>query len=156
MGAEDWLYDNPEATKMQYIDKLEELKRTGDAVVWRSKEHAMRPEWIQAVTGTISNYRGAAQNPGEKYGHIAPEKLQSIVTSCNQLDDWLKDMQSKQKTLPKHEKPVLICADMEKKNQELAKQADDILKEPKPAPPKEEKKEEAPAADEKKEEQKTD
>mmetsp|Transcript_145668 Transcript_145668/g.369668 ORF Transcript_145668/g.369668 Transcript_145668/m.369668 type:complete len:826 (+) Transcript_145668:122-2599(+) len=156
MKAEDWLYDNPDATKTQYIDKLEELKRTGDAVVWRSKEHAMRPEWIQAVTGTISNYRNAAQTPGDKYGHIAPEKLQSIVSSCNQLEQWLKDMQAKQETMPKHEKPVLICADMEKKNQELAKQADDILKEPKPAPPKEEKKEEAPAAEEKKDEQKAD
>lgn len=37
--------------------------------------------------------------------------------------------------MPKSERPVLICADMEKKNQELAKMADDILKEPKPAPP---------------------
>jgi len=156
MKAEDWLYDNPEATKMQYIDKLDELKRTGEAVVWRSKEHSMRPEWIQAVTGTITNYRSAAQSPGDKYGHIAPEKLQSIVASCDQLESWLTDMQRKQDTMPKHEKPVLICADMEKKNQELAKQADDILKEPKPAPPKEEKKEEAPKEEEKKEEPKAD
>jgi heat shock protein 4 len=144
MKAEDWLYDNEGSTKAVYMDKLDELKRTGDPVVWRFKEDSMRPEWIKAVTGTIENYRNAAQNPGDSYGHIAPEKLQTIVTACNELESWLKDMQTKQSGMPKHEKPALICADMEKKNQELAKQADDILKEPKPAPPKEEKKEEAP------------
>mmetsp|Transcript_73751 Transcript_73751/g.240188 ORF Transcript_73751/g.240188 Transcript_73751/m.240188 type:complete len:831 (-) Transcript_73751:101-2593(-) len=142
--AEDWLFDTVDATKMQFIEKLDELKRTGDAVIWRFKESGMRAEWIQAVQGTVTNYRDAAANPADKYDHIAPEKLTSIVNACNELETWLKETAAKQETVPKHEKPVLICADMEKKNQELAKMADDILKEAKPAPPKEEKKEEAP------------
>merc|ERR1712107_38159 len=96
----------------------------------------------QAVSGTIQNYSAAAENPGEKYGHIAPEKLGKITAACRDLEKWLLDMQAKQKTLPKTEKPVLICADMEKKNQELANMADEILKEPKPKEVK--KKEEAP------------
>merc|ERR1719428_1961717 len=50
--AEDWLYDNPDATKLQYIDKLTELKKVGEPVAWRSKEFEMRAEWIQAVNGT--------------------------------------------------------------------------------------------------------
>jgi len=146
-SAEDWLYDNPESTKVQYCDKLDELKNIGDAAVWRCKEHNMRAEWIQAVSGTVTNYRSAAQNPGEKFGHIAPEKLSQIATACDELEKWLNEMTAKQSSVPKHEKPVLICAEMEKKNQELAKMADDVLKEPKPAPPKEEKKEE-PAKEE--------
>lgn len=158
--AEDWLYDNPDATKLQYIDKLTELKKVGEPVAWRSKEFEMRAEWIQAVNGTAVNFRSAAQNPGDKYGHIAPEKLATIVAECNALEQWLKDLEQQQANMPKHEQPVLICADMEKKNQELAKMANAILNEPKPAPPKEEKKEEkkeesptaAPAAEEKKDE----
>jgi len=141
-AAEDWLYDNMEGTKTQFVEKLDELKGVGDAVAWRFKEAGMRDEWIAAVAGTIQNYRSAAENPGEKYGHIAPEKLAKISTSCEELEKWLSDMKAKQATMEKHERPVLICAEMEKKNQELAKMADDILKEPKPAPPKEEKKEE--------------
>lgn len=141
-SAEDWLYDNMEGTKTQFVEKLDELKGVGDAVAWRFKESGMRDEWIAAVAGTIQNYRSAGENPGEKYGHIAPEKLSKISTSCGELEKWLSDMKDKQGKLPKHERPVLICAEMEKKNQELAKMADDILKEPKPAPPKEEKKEE--------------
>merc|ERR1712039_60067 len=82
--------------------------------------------------------KAAAEAPGDKYGHIAPEKLGKVVDECNKLETWLTTMKEKQAGTPKHEKPVLLCAEMEKKNHELAKIADDILKEPKPAPPKEE------------------
>eukprot|EP00931_Biecheleriopsis_adriatica_P106952 TRINITY_DN812_c1_g1_i6.p1 TRINITY_DN812_c1_g1~~TRINITY_DN812_c1_g1_i6.p1 ORF type:complete len:853 (-),score=311.16 TRINITY_DN812_c1_g1_i6:91-2649(-) len=148
MKAEDWLYDTYDATKVQYVEKLDELKKIGDPVVFRFKEDEARAEWIQAVQGTISNYSNAAKNPGDQYGHIAADKLASIVKECDDLSAWLTDMQGKQEALPKHEKPVFTCTDMEKKNQELAKMADAILKEPKPkpaappAPPAEEKKEE--------------
>merc|ERR1711865_1242428 len=124
-----------------------ELKQTGESVAWRKREHGMRTDWIAAVTGTIANYRGAAESPGDKYGHIAAEKLAKIVEQCVDLEKWLNDMKAKQENTPKSDRPVLICADMEKKNQELAKMADDILKEPKPAPPKEEKKDDAAPAD---------
>merc|ERR1712203_494293 len=92
----------------------------------------------------------AAENPGEKYGHISPDKLASIVKECDDVSKWLTDLQAKQATLQKHDQPVLICVDMEKKNQDLAKMADVILKEPKPKPPeppKEETPAEAPKAD---------
>jgi len=142
--AEDWLYDTaPEdLTKILYIEKLEELKQTSNPIVWRFKEDGMRAEWIQAVTGTIVNYRAAAETPGDKYGHIAAEKLTKISAACNDLEKWLAEKQTAQGNTAKTEKPVLVCADMEKKNLELAKVADEILKEAKPAPPKEEKKEE--------------
>lgn len=138
--GEDWLYDNPDATKAQLVEKLDELKVVGDVVAWRFKESTMRDEWISAVTGTIKNYRAAAETPGDKYGHISAEKLGKIITACAELEQWLNETKAKQESVAKHEKPVLICADMEKKNQELAKMSDDILKEPKPAPPKEPKK----------------
>jgi len=150
--AEDWLYDTYDATKIHYIEKLDELKRTGVAVAWRCKEHGLRAEWIQAVKGTVANYRSAAESPGDKFGHIAPEKLASISTACKELEDWLSDMQAKQDKLAKHEKPVLICAEMEKKSQDMAAMADEILKERKPEPPKEEKVEEPAAADKAEEE----
>jgi len=140
---EDWLYDTEDVTKVMYIDKLDELKKVGDPVVWRYKESQIRSEWVGALSGTISNYKTAAENPGEKYGHISPDKLGQITKECTSISKWLEDLQAQQSTLAKHEKPVLLCADMEKKNQELAKFADEILKEPKPKPPPEEKKEEA-------------
>jgi len=144
--GEDWLYDTFDATKVQYVEQLAELKKVGDPVVWRHQEDGLRADWIQAVSGTVSNYKNAAENPGEKYGHISPDKLASIIKECDDVFKWLTDLQAKQATLQKYEQPVLICADMEKKNKELAKMADVILKEPKPAPP-EPPKEEAAATE---------
>merc|ERR1719428_1390830 len=147
--AEDWLYDHMDDAKVVFIEKLEELKKTGAPIVWRVKEAEMRDEWIAALQGTLQNYRAAAESPGEKYGHIASEKLAKVSAECSTLEAWLVEMKAKQDALPKHQKPVLLCADMEKKNIELAKMADDILKEPKPAPPKPEKTEEDAKAEKK-------
>jgi len=130
--AEDWLYDTQDATKDKYIAKLAELKKTSDPVVWRHKESQIRGEWIAALSGTITNYKAAASNPGEKYGHISANRLSQVATECDRMASWLSQMQAQQESIPKYEKPVLLCAEMEKKNQELAKFADEILKEPKP------------------------
>jgi len=134
-AAEDWLYDNEDATKVQYVDKLNELRTSGDPVAWRFHENSVRAEWIQAVEGTITNYKVAAETPGEVYGHIPAEKLGKILQACAELKQWLDTMKAKQDTMPKTTTPVLLCADMETKNKELAKVADEILKEPKPVPP---------------------
>lgn len=155
--AEDWLYDtDPETTKDQYIKKWEELNTRGKDVVWRAKEDGMREKWIKAVESTLINYRQAAENPGEKYGHIAADKRGKISAACEELQKWLTEKVSEQAKAPKSEKPVLLCADMERKQQELSSMANDILREPKPPPPKpppkpkeekkkeEEKKEDAP------------
>lgn len=134
--AEDWLYDQADATKAQYIEKLDELKKAMDSVVWRVKESGMRDDWVKAVQGTILNYRQAAENPGERYGHIAVEKRVKITERCSELEKWLTGKKGEQDKLQKYEKPVLLCADMEKRSQDLSKFANDILKEPKPPPPK--------------------
>merc|ERR1712187_464507 len=86
--AEDWLYDNEDATLAMYADKLNELKAKGDPVSWRKNENDLRNEWVQAVEGTIQNYRAAAESPGEKYGHIAPEKRAKITSACAELKKW--------------------------------------------------------------------
>lgn len=134
--AEDWLYDTTNPTKAQYMEKLGELKEVGDAIVWRSKETGMREEWIKAVQGTLINYRNAAENPGDKYGHISADKRGKISSACNNLEKWLTDKKAKQDKAPKSDQPVLLCADMEKKSHELSEMANNILKEPKPPPPK--------------------
>jgi len=95
----------------------------------------MRPEWVEAVAGTVTNYGKAVEEPGDKYGHIAAEKLAKITKACADLSNWLEETKAKQEKMPKYEKPVLLCAEMEKKNQELARVADEILREPKPPPP---------------------
>merc|ERR1712025_755782 len=91
MKAEDWLMDHWDEKKVAYVEKLQELKKLGDPPAWRKSESEARPEWIAAVQGTIKNFRSAAQDPGEAYGHIAAEKLALIVKECDATEKWLKD-----------------------------------------------------------------
>lgn len=133
-SAENWLDEVEDRRKAAYVEKLQELKVEGDPVVWRFKEDNMRAEWIAAMSGTIGNYRSAAQQPGERYGHIAPEKLANIIAECGKTERWLQTLTAEQARLAKHVKPVLLCSEMEKMNQGLAKFADAILKEPKIMP----------------------
>merc|ERR1719329_762427 len=142
----------PETTKEDYIKKKESLSDSVLEVVWRYKEHGVRENWMKAAQTTISNYRMAAINPGEKYIHIAADKLKKISKACDEFEKWMNDKSAEQAKVKKCDKPVLLCSDIESKSKELSKMANDILKEPKPAPPK-------PAAkpkEEKKEEKKDD
>merc|ERR1712216_707380 len=43
--AEAWLDDNMEGTKVQFVEKLDELKVIGGPVEWRFKEADMRDEY---------------------------------------------------------------------------------------------------------------
>ncbi|CAK9087541.1 Heat shock 70 kDa protein 14 (Heat shock protein 70-14) (AtHsp70-14) (Heat shock protein 91), partial [Durusdinium trenchii] len=87
---------------------------------------------VQSTVCPSTNYRKAAEQPTEKYSHIAKEKLEKILNACKELELWLTDAQKKQEAMPKYQKPVVTCSEMDKRNQELAKMADEILKEPKP------------------------
>lgn len=110
MRTEDWLYDNPDATKVQYVEKRDELKAQGDPIEWRYNEDKMRAEWISAIMGTITNYQAVAQAAGDKYSHIAPEKLATISQACGELRAWLDAGIAKQEAMVKTEKPHLLCA----------------------------------------------
>merc|ERR1711871_898596 len=80
-------------------------------------------------------------NPGDRYGHIAAEKRAKISAACVDLEKWLSEKKAAQENTSKGDKPVLLCADMERKNQELSSMANEILKEPQPRPaPQQEKK----------------
>merc|ERR1719353_2190671 len=98
--------DHFDATKVEFVDKLQELKKLGEPPQWRLSEGNAREEWIAAVKGTITNYRTAAQTPGDAYGHIAAEKLALIVKECDTAEKWLADKMAEQKDLPKYKKPV--------------------------------------------------
>ena len=90
----------------------------------------MRPKWVDALKGTISNYRTAVENPGDKYSHIAQDKLDLITSECGKAARWVADMLAKQATKAKHQTPALTCAMIERKNKQLAEMANKILADP--------------------------
>jgi heat shock protein 4 len=114
MKAEDWFYDNVDATKEQFIEKLTELKsQHGDRIRLRFKEHGARSQLIEALSTAITDCRKAAETQGDK----------KLIAACADHQAWLGDMKAKQDKLPDTEDPVLLCADMEKRSNELSAMA---------------------------------
>jgi hypothetical protein len=129
VGAAVWASQTTGIPTVHYIEKLQELRSVGDVIEWRCDEDSMRTDWVAAVTSTIANCRNAATNPGDRYEHVTPEKLEKIQCACRELEEWLRTMDVAQKKLAKYERPVLLCADMERRNLELAKMVGELLEE---------------------------
>ncbi|XP_047319315.1 heat shock 70 kDa protein 15-like [Impatiens glandulifera] len=61
--VEDWLYeDGEDETKGVYVDKVDELKKQGDPIEERHKEHTERDSVIDQLVYSINSYRGCNVN----------------------------------------------------------------------------------------------
>merc|ERR1719218_79077 len=131
--AEDWLYDNFDATKVQYIEKMSELQAKGEPAANRFKGEEERADYEVEFKKTIAYYRQLQSE--DKYSHIAAEKKQTILDQCAQAEGWIESKKAEQAALAKHLDPVFTVADMRQRQQDISAHAEKILSEPKPAPP---------------------
>lgn len=85
--AEDWLYteEGEDATKSQYVAKLDSLKVLGDQIVLRWKESEERPRAAAQLRETVHLYLSQAQSGEEKYSHIGEDDLNKVVSWCCHL-----------------------------------------------------------------------
>lgn len=125
--AEDWLYDHMDDGKDVFISKLAELQVLGDPAVNRFTEKSRRPELVTSLENAVSMFKSIAQKPGPKHKHVDTTKLNSLLAACEDTAQWLADMKAKQDKLPKYEDPVLDCASIEKRSEELTSAAEAIL-----------------------------
>ncbi|KAL8118638.1 hypothetical protein AgCh_016234 [Apium graveolens] len=118
--VEDWLYeDGEDETKGVYVAKLEELKKRGDPVELRYKEHSERGSVIDQLVYCISSYRAAAMSNDSKFDHIEIAEKEKVLNGCVEAEAWLREKQQHQDSLPKHATPVLLSADLRKKAEAL-------------------------------------
>ncbi|MFS7980798.1 putative Heat shock protein 70 family [Helianthus anomalus] len=135
--TEDWLYeDGEDETKGVYIAKLDELKKQGDPIEQRYKEHSERGSFVDQLVGVINGYRQAAASGDQKYEHIDLSEKQKVLNECSEAETWLRESQQLQDTLPKHAEPVLLSSDIRKKAETIDRVCRPIMSKPKPAPPK--------------------
>lgn len=135
-GVEDWLYeDGEDETKGVYISKLEELKKQGDPIEERYKEHSMRGPAADQFMYCIKNVTEAAVSNDPRFNHIEMEEKQKVVNECMEAEDWFRDRKERQDSLPKYATPVLLSADMRKKAEALDSYCRRIMMKPKPAKP---------------------
>ncbi|KAG6419131.1 hypothetical protein SASPL_121342 [Salvia splendens] len=94
--VEDWLYgDGKDETKCVYAAMLEELKKQGDAIEERYKEHTERGHGIgqmicQAVN-CINNYTEAAMSTDTMFDHIDVAEKQKVLNECVEAEAWLRE-----------------------------------------------------------------
>ncbi|GAB4842165.1 hypothetical protein Ancab_012123 [Ancistrocladus abbreviatus] len=135
--VEDWLYeDGEDETKGVYIAKLEELKKKGDPIEERYKEHTDRGSVIDQLVYCVNSYRDAAMSNDPKFDHIDIAEKQKVLNECVEAEAWLREKKQQQDALPKYATPVLLSADVRKKAEALDRFCRPIMTKPKPAPPK--------------------
>ncbi|XP_024979378.1 heat shock 70 kDa protein 15-like [Cynara cardunculus var. scolymus] len=135
--TEDWLYeDGEDETKGVYIAKLEELKKQGDPIEQRYKEHSERESFVEQLATHVNWYRQAAASADPKYEHIDLSEKQKVLNECSEAENWLREKKQIQESLPKHADPVLLSSDIRKKAEALDRACRPIMSKPKPAPPK--------------------
>ena len=132
--TEDWLYDDGEdETKGVYVAKLAELKAMGDPMELRAAEENARPGAAASLTATAVAIAGQAA-PDAAHDHIDAADLESIMAEVKKATEWLSEKQGLQAAQSKSADPMLLSADIAKKEEALKRFATPILARPKPAP----------------------
>ncbi|XP_077219593.1 heat shock 70 kDa protein 15-like [Tasmannia lanceolata] len=135
--VEDWLYeDGEDETKGVYVAKLEELKKQGDPIEERYREHLERGPVIDQLVYCINSYREAALSKDPKFDHIDIADKQKVVNECGEAEAWLREKRPQQESLPKYATPVLLSADVKRKAETVDRFCRPIMTKPRPAPAK--------------------
>lgn len=136
MNAEEWLYDEFDATKSKYQAKLDELHKIGNVIEKRQYEDANRPVALEALTKQIDMCRSFAKNYEEKLAHITEDERDKIRGAVTAAEAWMHDMMNKQGDSAKNADPVLTLDSISQQRKELFNLANPIMIKKAPPPPK--------------------
>ncbi len=136
--SEDWLYteEGEDATKSAYVERLDGLKKLGDPIHLRFREHEERPKATAALREVITGFQEKAQSGDDKYSHIEEAKLQEVIEACANAEAWLGNKLYSQQEKPLDVKPVITSAEIRKKAEEVQNVCIPIMTRPKPKAPK--------------------
>jgi heat shock protein 4 len=134
--TEAWVYDEGfDETMEVYQAKLKEVSDIGNKFSKRHFEHEHRGAAVTALQDTVGQLLGVVNSPDEKYAHIDEEEREKVRKSCAEAEQWLNEMNEKQKALNLYEDPVLLIADIEIKTNDVTFACKPIVNKKKPAPP---------------------
>lgn len=144
-NVESWLYgDGDDASKDDFYQKLQDLKRTGEPPAQRFKAHQEVGPAVAAFRSKALELKTQATDAEGKLGHIAADQLQSVIAKAEEMWQSVEADAAKATAGPKTAPPSLTAAAVAQRQSELVAFATPILSTPKP---KEEKKESsAPAS----------
>lgn len=145
--CENWIYsdEGEKANKSTFTTKRSNLVSKAYPILMRKKEDEERPVQINLLHGTIEYYKKLAVPGLEEYAHIAQDQKDKVIKCVEGAALWLKAEVAKQETVAKDVDPVLKCAAIQAKREEVDKVCGPIEKTPKPKPEETKVEEPAPA-----------
>lgn len=111
--TEDWLYDDgDDETEIAYTSKLEDLKKLVDPIESRYKDDEARAQATKDLLKCIGDYRMAVDS-------LSPMDRELIVNECFKVEQWLKEKNQQQNSMPKNMDPILWSGDIRSRTEEL-------------------------------------
>jgi molecular chaperone DnaK (HSP70) len=162
-ATEEWLYDEgDDQAKKVYVERLEEMKKHGDPVMEREREHSQRNEYFNYLGQTVIHFEKfieAHSQGDEKYNHIEEADVEKVRELVKKKRDWLNEKMQAQHATPLTANPVVKCSEIKTEAETMGVVCNPIVNKPKPKvePPKDDQPppatEDAPTKDEAMDEQ---
>nr|QGN03551.1 heat shock protein 70-3 [Dugesia japonica] len=135
-AAENWLYEEGEdVSKQLYIDRLTNLRKIGDRILYRAKEGYERPYAIEEFsksTVIISKVIAGIDNKEEAYSHLDAADRDNLSKILEEKQQWFAQEINRQRELKSYEDPVLTVSQILSQKQNMESLVNPIVNKPKP------------------------
>lgn len=134
--TENWLYeDGEDQPKQVYEEKLEALKRLGQPIQDRHREHEDRPRAFEELGKKLQIYMkflDSFKQKDERFLHLSLEEMGTVEKCVNDSMSWMNSKMNAQSKLSITQDPTVKVADIITKIQELEDACNPVINRPKP------------------------
>lgn len=134
--AENWLYEDGEyAEKVEYSQKLTQLKAKGEAVKKRRHEFNERPgainqfgQCLQLAQKAVDSYKAG----DDKFSHLDQAEVEKVQKAIGEKQEWFSRMCAEIQKLQKTSDPPVLASQFLQEKESFWHMASNILNKPKP------------------------
>ncbi|XP_075964014.1 heat shock 70 kDa protein 4L isoform X3 [Anarhichas minor] len=134
--TENWLYeDGEDQPKQVYEEKLDALRRLGQPIQDRHREHEDRPRAFEELGKKLQLYMkfvDSYKQKDERYLHLSAEEMITVERCVNESMVWMNSRMHAQSKLGITQDPVVKVADIIAKIQELEDRCNPMINRQKP------------------------
>ncbi|TMS21086.1 Heat shock 70 kDa protein 4L [Larimichthys crocea] len=134
--TENWLYeDGEDQPKHIYEEKLDALKRLGQPIQDRHREHEDRPRAFDELGKKLQLYMkfvDCFKQKDERYLHLSVEEMSTVEKCVSENMGWMNTKMNAQSKLGITQDPIVKVADIIAKIQELEDVCNPVINRPKP------------------------
>ncbi|KAF3701218.1 Heat shock 70 kDa protein 4L Heat shock 70-related protein APG-1 Osmotic stress protein 94 [Channa argus] len=134
--TENWLYeDGEDQPKQVYEEKLDALKRLGQPIQDRHREHEDRPRAFEELGKKLQLYIkfvDSYKQKDERYLHLSAEEMGTVEKCVNESMGWMNSRMNAQSKLGIIQDPIVKVAEIIAKIQELEDVCNPVINRPKP------------------------